>query len=274
MRFTTKIGLLAAGALLALPAVAAAGPVYPTAADDSSPLVIHTQPNTSSPRAGAVPPGARVEVLCQTAGQRLSDRKYGTTSLWDRVRYGSSVGFVTDLYVLTNVDRIPGVPDCGAAAPPPPPPPPPPGPPPASGPVDALSWDAPKRCTSGPQPGALAVQSWLKATFPSGSSAGIYNCRSVRGGKNLSLHGEGRAVDWHVNTATGDQIAARLQANNFELARRMGAQEIIWNRRIWTAQYASRGWQKYNGVNQHTDHVHIGLNWRGARKQTSFYAGR
>ena len=54
----------------------------------------------------------------------------------------------------------------------------------------------------------------------------------------------------------------------------MGAQEIIWNRRIWTAQYASRGWQKYNGVNQHTDHVHIGLNWRGARKQTSFYAGR
>jgi uncharacterized protein YraI len=125
------MAVVAAGAL-ALPAAATAGPVYKTAADDATPLVMHAGPNTGSPRVGAVPAGASVEVLCQTSGQSLSDPKYGRTSLWDRVSYGGAVGFVTDLYVLTNVDRIPGVPDCNASpAPAPAPAPPPPDPTPA-----------------------------------------------------------------------------------------------------------------------------------------------
>jgi uncharacterized protein YraI len=117
----------AIAALAAVPAVANAGPVFPTAADDSSALAMHAQPNTSSARVGGVPSGASVEVLCQVNGQRESDPKYGTSSLWDQVRSGNTVGFVTDLYVLTNVDRIPGVPTCGASAPAPPPPAPAPG---------------------------------------------------------------------------------------------------------------------------------------------------
>jgi SH3 domain-containing protein len=115
----------AIAAMAAIPAVASAGPVYPTAHDDNTALAMHSAPNSSSARVGGVPAGASVEVLCQVGGERASDRKYGTTTLWDQVRSGNTVGYVTDLYVLTNVDRIPGVPTCGTGATPAPPPPPP-----------------------------------------------------------------------------------------------------------------------------------------------------
>jgi Bacterial SH3 domain len=111
-----------AGSLLALavmPATALAGPVFPTAHDDETGLTMHSAPNETSPRVGRVPAGASVEVLCQVDGQRESDPKYETSTLWDSVSYGGVTGYVTDLYVLTNVDRIPGVPTCGATAPPP-----------------------------------------------------------------------------------------------------------------------------------------------------------
>jgi hypothetical protein len=159
----------------------------------------------------------------------------------------------------------------GATVPPPPPPPPPP--PMPRGGVDPLMTDPARRCTGGPQPGALRLRDWLAANYPGGRNVGIYNCRPVRGGRNLSLHGEGRAVDWGVNRATGDQIVGRLRANEWELARRMGLQEIIWNRQIWTADRSSAGLRRYSGANPHTDHVHLGMNNRGARAQTSFWVG-
>jgi uncharacterized protein YraI len=112
-----------AGSLLALavmPATALAGPVFPTAHDDATGLSMHSAPNESSPRVGRVPAGGSVEVLCQVNGQRESDPKYGTSTLWDSVQYGGVTGYVTDLYVLTNVDRIAGVPTCGSGAPAPP----------------------------------------------------------------------------------------------------------------------------------------------------------
>jgi hypothetical protein len=104
-----------AGLTLA-PAVAQAGPVYPTANDDPSPLDISSASSGGS-SIGSVPAGASVEVLCQTTGQSLSDPKYGSTSTWDKINYNGTVGYVTDLYVLSNVDRLPGVPDCDGAAP-------------------------------------------------------------------------------------------------------------------------------------------------------------
>jgi uncharacterized protein YraI len=110
-------------ALAALPAAAHAGPVFPTAADDPTGLVMHRGPDAGSPRVGKVPSGGKVEVLCQTDGTSQSDPKYGTSTLWDQVKNvaDGSVGFVTDLYVLTNQDRVPGVPPCGGQQPPPPP---------------------------------------------------------------------------------------------------------------------------------------------------------
>jgi hypothetical protein len=51
----------------------------------------------------------------------------------------------------------------------------------------------------------------------------------------------------------------------------MGIQELIWNRRIWTATYHAQGWRTYTGPDPHTDHIHIGLNRAGASKRTSFW---
>lgn len=118
------------------------------------------------------------------------------------------------------------------------------------------------KCSGKAQSGAIALQTLLLARYPGAKSAGIYNCRPVRGGSSLSLHGEGRAVDIRpVDKAQGDTIAAWLLAN----ASALNVQEIIWYRRIWTARYPDAGWRDYNGVNAHKDHVHVGLNWEGAK---------
>jgi uncharacterized protein YraI len=127
----------AALAAAAMPAAASAGPVFPTASDDPSGLVMHATPSRDGARVGRIPAGGSVEVLCQTTGSQESDPKYGTSSIWDQVKFtgDGTVGFVTDLYVLSNQDHIAGVGACGGAAPAP-------GPGPAPGPSDGArpSW--------------------------------------------------------------------------------------------------------------------------------------
>jgi len=109
-----------------------------------------------------------------------------------------------------------------------------------------------------------------------------------------SLHGEGRAVDWHLDaaTATGRREARRLidlllatdrAGNEHALARRMGIQEIIWNCRSWWSGAAGMGpysvcftkaGKPRRGVDRttaHRDHIHLGLSWAGARMRTSFW---
>jgi hypothetical protein len=107
------------------------------------------------------------------------------------------------------------------------------------------------------------LEQYLKNNWR-GSSLGTYVCRPVRGGTTLSLHGEGRAVDWGLNAydagqkAIGDQLKAFLISKSAS----WGIEEVIWNRRYWAR---SSGDIYYNGENPHTDHVHIGLNWCGAK---------
>ncbi|HEV2772833.1 MAG TPA: hypothetical protein VGV57_08415 [Thermoleophilaceae bacterium] len=107
----------------------------------------------------------------------------------------------------------------------------------------------------------------------------------MRGGSRLSRHGEGRAVDWYRNANDPTQAAEAqriidwllgpdAQGNQHALARRMGIEEVIWNRRIWTARRHAEGWRPYGGVNPHTDHLHIGMNWPGARMETSWWRAR
>ncbi|HYI37670.1 MAG TPA: hypothetical protein VEX39_13730 [Thermoleophilaceae bacterium] len=61
---------------------------------------------------------------------------------------------------------------------------------------------------------------------------------------SMSLHSEGRAIDWHLDSSSaGDRRAARRliltllatdrAGNPHALARRMGVQEIIWDCRSW-----------------------------------------
>jgi hypothetical protein len=158
----------------------------------------------------------------------------------------------------------------------------------ASRPIDGYRYDRTRRCTGGPQRGALALQDWL-AAHVKGVSWGIYNCRKTRTGSSLSLHAEGRAVDWHLDARKRDDRAvANSLINAFlatdtagtpqALARRMGIQEIIFNCRIWSANYPNAGMRPYSVCRRkvsatlaHKDHLHIGLNWAGAREQTTYW---
>lgn len=165
-------------------------------------------------------------------------------------------------------------------------------------PLDPLRYDAANRCSKRAQPGALALEDWMGRHLGAGYSWGIYNCRRVENTSQLSLHGEGRALDWHLDASVpaqrraGERLIARLlapdrQGRPFALARRMGLQEIIFNCRIWLADGVGLSRYKLcapppNGrprpkprpidkTIRHRDHIHLGLNWAGARKRTTFW---
>ena len=123
-----------------------------------------------------------------------------------------------------------------------------------------------KSCTSGPQPGVWGAMDYFLSAYKSkgGVNTGIYNCRSVRGGRTTSLHGEGRAADFGIRpygAAYGTALANTLVAFSKEL----GIQCVIWNRKIWSSSYPHSGWRRYNGVASHTDHIHVEFTWARAK---------
>ena len=157
--------------------------------------------------------------------------------------------------------------------------------------IDAYRYDRAADCRTKTPPGTLALKSWLQQNA-GGAFWGIERCE--RWGKNsASLHAERRAIDWHldVHRAADKREASRLirlflatdrAGNRHALARRMGIQELIWNCRSWWSGgdgmrpyspcYDSKGnRKKIDDTTAHRDHIHIGLNWPGARKQTSFW---
>jgi len=108
-----------------------------------------------------------------------------------------------------------------------------------------------------------------------------------------SLHSDGRALDWHldVHNRADRREARRLirlflardrVGNEHALARRMGIQELIWNCKSWfagdggmrtySACYDKKGRpKKVDDTTAHRNHIHIGLNWAGARMKTTFW---
>lgn len=127
-----------------------------------------------------------------------------------------------------------------------------------------------KSCTSGPQPGARGAMAWFLAKYASqgGLNTGIYNCRSVRGGRTTSLHGEGRAADFGIRPYSakyGSQLAEAMRRKSKEL----GIQCIIWDRKIWSGAHPSAGWRRYTGVAHHKDHIHVEFTWATARKSAN-----
>ncbi len=160
-------------------------------------------------------------------------------------------------------------------------------------PIDDYGYDHATDCKKGPQPGTVALQRWLEQNA-AGASWGIMRCE--RWGKNsASLHAEGRALDWHLDSRNRKQLRAanRLiklllatdkKGNRHALARRMGIQEIIWNCRSWWSGSDGMGpysvcfndkgkrLQHVNFTSAHKDHIHFGLSWRGARKRTTFWS--
>jgi hypothetical protein len=157
-------------------------------------------------------------------------------------------------------------------------------------PIDPYRYDYAKKCLKHPQKGMLALQTWLEHNAR-GVSWGIMRCEKLGSGK--SLHSEGRALDWHLDVrdardrAEANRLIALFLAkdkagNNHALARRMGIQELIWNCKGWfsgdggmrpySVCYDSKGRpKKVDDTSAHRNHIHIGLNWAGARMQTSFW---
>jgi hypothetical protein len=158
-------------------------------------------------------------------------------------------------------------------------------------PIDPYRYDHATRCRRSPAPGMLAFERWMQQNA-GGASWGIMRCSRL-GRDRYSLHAEGRALDWalNVHNARDRREATRIislllapdrAGNPHALARRMGVQEIIWDCRSWwsgsaemdrySACYDPRGRPKrVDESTAHRNHIHFGLNWPGARMQSTFW---
>lgn len=73
-----------------------------------------------------------------------------------------------------------------------------------------------------------------------------------------SDHPKGRALDFMINNvsngkARGDALSSYAIKNY----KALNVKYVIWNRYIWQP---GRGWHKYSGPSDHTDHVHVSFN--------------
>jgi hypothetical protein len=161
-------------------------------------------------------------------------------------------------------------------------------------PIDDERYDGADGCRKQVPKGMKALQKWLERNVR-GESWGIQRCEKLkRGGSNYSLHSEGRAIDWRLDAGVAKErraamrlirtlIAADSKGNPRALARRMGVQGLIFDCKSWWTGMDRLGDYSYcykrNGdlrqnldrTAAHRDHVHIELNWDGARKNTSFW---
>jgi hypothetical protein len=144
------------------------------------------------------------------------------------------------------------------------------------------AYKAQSRCSPWAKSGTTAFANLLLRTYPRSRSLGIVRACNVGA---ASEHKEGRAFDWGVSAASKrDRTSVKSLmtwlvktdrfGHRYAMARRLGIQYMIWNRRIWGSYAASSGWRRYTGPNPHTDHVHFSLSWAGARKNSSFWRPR
>ncbi len=137
------------------------------------------------------------------------------------------------------------------------------------------------RCDPIAKPGVVAFRDLMLKAFPGTGNSGIV--RECNQGKK-SEHKEGRAWDWKVSAKKPSDVAKVNEAldwlfavdkygNQHAMIRRLGIMYIIWNRKIWSASKASKGWRDYNGRSPHTDHVHFSFSWDGANTKTTFWSG-
>jgi len=153
-------------------------------------------------------------------------------------------------------------------------------------PIEEDGYDHAHKCLRKAQPGMRLLQGWIDRHFR-GEPWGILRCEKLTK-TTRSLHSEGRALDWNLDARNGAErraaysliemlLATDSLGNTSALARRMGVQEIIFDCRSWFS--GSDGLGRYDACNRkrvdrttaHKDHVHIGLNWAGAKGLTSFW---
>lgn len=136
-------------------------------------------------------------------------------------------------------------------------------------------------CDPSPKAGTLDFSNIVRAAYPWTGSYGISRDCAAGG---QSEHKEGRAWDWKVSAASGQDVGAvddlinwllatDRYGNTHAMARRFGLMYIIWNGYMWRAYRPWDGWQPYTGSNPHTDHVHFSFGWEGARGETTWWGG-
>lgn len=89
-----------------------------------------------------------------------------------------------------------------------------------------------------------------------GSKYGISNIGGYRSHGSVpgSDHPKGRALDFMTsNRSRGTSLANDVIKN----AKKWNVKYVIWYRYIWSP---GRGWRKYSGPSDHTDHVHVSFN--------------
>lgn len=159
-------------------------------------------------------------------------------------------------------------------------------------PMDGLAgYEGQEDCRPGARKGTVALARLLQRTY--GRVGYGLNRSCVKGDR--SEHYDGRAVDWHVTqrdprlARKGDDLAKWLTRSQGRylgaMAQRLGVMYVIWRNRIWQSYRAANGWvefrhcfdEKYQAPKFdsfcHRDHVHISLNWAGARMATSWWRG-
>lgn len=158
---------------------------------------------------------------------------------------------------------------------------------------DTEVYDRATRCLRIRRPGVERMLRWLDRNA-AGVSWGTYRCERWGRG-SASLHAEGRAIDWHLDSrdarerAAGKRLIRLLLAPDstgtpHALARRMGVQELIWDCSYWSAgseefsRYGpcysrdrKRRRKRVNPTIAHMDHIHIGMTKAGAMGRTSFW---
>jgi hypothetical protein len=159
-------------------------------------------------------------------------------------------------------------------------------------PIEDFRYDRADACRKEVPRGTKELEDWLERNVR-GESWGIFRCERLRGG-NFSVHSEGRAIDWHLDAGVAKERRAAMRlirtllagdryGNQAALARRMGVQGLIFDCKSWWSGMEKLGDYSYcfkrNGdlrndldrTQAHRDHVHIELNWPGARERTSFW---
>ena len=162
-------------------------------------------------------------------------------------------------------------------------------------PIEDFRYDSATSCRKDVPKGTKELQSWLERNVR-GESWGIMRCERLKN-DDFSLHSEGRAIDWHLDAGVAKQRRAAMRlvrtllapdrnGNDAALARRMGVQGLIFDCKSWWSGMEDLGEYSYcykrngdlrNGLDRtqaHRDHIHIELNWPGARERTSFWHSR
>ncbi len=159
-------------------------------------------------------------------------------------------------------------------------------------PIEDEQYDRATKCRDEVPKGMKALAHWLEHNVR-GETWGITRCERLKD-RNFSLHSEGRAIDWHLDAGVAKEnraanrlidtlLATDRNGNVRALARRLGIQGLIFDCHAWWAGMERMGEYSYcykrNGdlrhnldrTQAHRDHIHIELNWDGAKKKTSFW---